>query len=119
MAIIDITGMEFYSFHGCFSEERVIGTRFVVDLKLVVDTSVAQASDNIDDTVNYLLVYQEVKKQMEKPSHLLENVADRIASAVLDAFHPVESVEVKVSKLNPPLGGKIGSVSLVVEKSRF
>lgn len=118
MAVIEISDMEFYAFHGCFQEEQKIGTRFVVNLSLVVDTTVAQRSDMIDDTVSYLSVYQEVKRQMEIPSHLLENVADRIASAILAEFPTVESVSVKVSKMNPPLGGKIGAASLLVEKSK-
>ena len=32
MAIISIEKMEFYSYHGCFEEERKIGTWFNVDL---------------------------------------------------------------------------------------
>lgn len=118
MSVIEINDMEFYSFHGCFDEEREIGTRFIVDLKLSTDTSTAQSSDDINDTVNYLSVYQELKKQMEIPSHLLEHVADRIADAVMKKFSPVEGVVVKVSKINPPLGGKIGSVSVTIEKTR-
>ena len=52
MAFIDIENMEFYAVHGCFDEERAIGTRFRVDLRLSVDTSRAQQTDCIDDTVN-------------------------------------------------------------------
>src|SRR5574344_150528 len=115
MGIITINDMEFYAFHGCFSEEQAIGTHFKVNLMLEVDTSKAQASDNIADTVNYLDVYQVVKQEMEQPSHLLEHVADRIGKAVLRKFHEVKSLKVKVSKLNPPLGGQMESVSVEVE----
>lgn len=118
MAFIDIKNMEFYAFHGCFSEERNIGTHFRVSLHMQVDTEIAQKSDSIDDTVNYLSVYQTVKRQMMVPSRLLENVADRIATSVLSEFPSVEFVSVKVSKLNPPLGGKMESVSLTIEKFR-
>lgn len=118
MAFIDIDNMEFYSYHGCFEEEAEIGTYFRVCLRMDVDTSKAQVSDSIDDTVNYLSVYQTVKREMSRASHLLENVAERIASSVLDEFRAVNSVRVKVSKLNPPLGGKIEAVSLTIEKSR-
>lgn len=118
MSVIEIEGMEFYAFHGCFDEESKIGTYFKVDLRMDVDTSKAQKSDNIDDTVNYLSVYGVVKEQMMQPSHLLEHVADRIAESVLEEFHDLRFVRVKVSKLNPPLGGKISSVSLTIEKAR-
>lgn len=110
--------MQFYAFHGCFAEEQAIGTRFSVDVAMKVDTSKAQVSDSLDDTVNYLAVYQEVKKEMMEPSHLLERVADRIGGAILEKFGAVESVWVRVNKLNPPLGGQMDSVSLEIEKTR-
>ncbi|MBQ6956827.1 MAG: dihydroneopterin aldolase [Bacteroidales bacterium] len=118
MSFIDIENMEFYSFHGCFSEEASIGTHFSVDLRVSLDTSLAQLSDNISDTVSYLDIYQTVKREMQHPSHLLENVAERIASSVLREYEALDTVRVKITKLNPPLGGKIGGVSLTIEKSR-
>ncbi len=118
MAIIEIENMEFYSYHGCFAEESKIGTHFLVSLWLDVDTTKAQRSDNIEDTVNYLSVYQTVKKQMAIPSHLLEHVADRIASSVMDEFHAISNIRVKIVKRNPPLGGRIEGVALTIEKTR-
>ena len=45
--------MEFYAYHGCFAEEQIIGTRFLVDLYLDTDTKKAELSDELKDTVNY------------------------------------------------------------------
>lgn len=104
--------MRFYAHHGCFEQERTIGTRFCVDLQMETDTTKAERTDNIADTVNYLEVYQTVKREMEVPSHLLEHVAHRIGEAILREFGAVERVRVKVSKLNPPLGGQMDSVSV-------
>lgn len=118
MGIIRIENMNFYAYHGCFAEEQAIGTRFKVDVVLATDTSKAQQSDNIQDTVNYLSVYQTVKREMMIPSHLLEHVADRIANAVMEEFSAVDSMSVKVSKLNPPLGGQMECVSVEIEKRR-
>lgn len=118
MSTITIENMDFYAFHGCFAEESQIGTHFRVDLQMDVDTETAQKSDNIEDTVSYLDVYQHVKKQMMIPSHLLEHVGDRIGEDILQSFPAVNSVKVKVAKMNPPLGGQIESVSLIIEKSR-
>ena len=114
MGRIAINGMRFYAHHGCFDQEKVIGTHFLVDLLLEVDTRKAEVSDNIDDTVNYLEVYQVVKREMDQPSHLLENVAHRVGEAVRAQFPDTKSVVVKVSKLNPPLGGQMESVSVEV-----
>ena len=106
--------MEFYAYHGCFREEQIIGTRFLVDLELVVDTGVAEKSDDLVETVNYQEVYLLVKKEMTTKSKLLEHVGRRILDAVRSRFPEVVSATVKISKMNPPLGGKMKSVSLTI-----
>lgn len=107
--------MRFYAHHGCFSQERAIGTHFVVDLSFNTDTTRAEQSDSIADTVSYLDVYQTVKREMQQPSNLLEHVARRVGEAVLKEFPAVTDIKVKVSKMNPPLGGQMHSVSVELE----
>lgn len=106
--------MEFYAHHGCFEEECKVGTWFMVDLSMEVDTKEAEVTDNLEVTVNYAEVYLTVKREMNIPSKLLENVAYRIKTAVLDEYPVVEQVKVKVQKLNPPLGGKMKSVAVEI-----
>lgn len=118
MSRITIAGMQFYAFHGCFAEEQAIGTYFRVDVAFETDTSRAQHSDDIADTVSYLDVYQTVKREMAVPSHLLEHVGERIGEAILEQYQAIDSVWVKVSKLNPPLGGQIEAVSVEITKDR-
>lgn len=115
MSVISIEGMEFYAYHGCFAEEQLIGTWFVVDLFLETDTIKAETSDALHDTVNYLEVYQVVKREMAVNSKLLEHVGRRILTAVKESFPVVEHAKVKVRKMNPPLGGKMDFVSLTLE----
>lgn len=107
--------MRFYAHHGCFTQERAIGTHFTVDLSFTTDTSRAEVSDDIADTVSYLDVYQVVKREMQQPSNLLEHVARRVGEAVLRDFPAVSDIKVKVSKMNPPLGGQMQSVSVELE----
>ena len=114
MALITLNDMRFYAHHGCFEQERAIGTHFRVDMAFETDTLRAEVTDNIVDTVSYLDVYQVVKQEMGKPSNLLEHVARRVGERVKRDFPAVTSVRVKVSKLNPPLGGHLDSVSVEV-----
>jgi 7,8-dihydroneopterin aldolase/epimerase/oxygenase len=116
MAIISLEGMEFYSFHGHFAEEQKIGTHFEVDLEVETDTTAAEQSDHLVDTLDYQALYLLVKEQMEKESKLLEHVARRIIDAIYARFPQVAFVEVTVAKLNPPLGGKLGAVSVTLEE---
>ncbi len=115
MATISIEGMEFYAYHGCFAEEQLIGTWFVVDLFMETDTAEAERTDQLDKTVNYLEVYQLVKKEMETNSKLLEHVGRRILNAVKNNYPQITDATVKVRKMNPPLGGKMDFVSLTIK----
>ncbi len=117
MAIISIENMKFYAYHGCFEQERVIGTNFLVSIYLQTDTSKAQQTDNIQDTLDYSKAYVIVKEQMFIPSHLLEHVAQRIIQALKEAFPQISHAKVKVSKLNPPVGGQMDSVSVEIEET--
>ena len=54
--------------------------------------------------------------QMEMKSHLLEHIAGRILDAIYTEMEGITKVTVKVSKMNPPMGGKIGSVSVVISR---
>jgi len=116
MGLIQIENMEFYSFHGHFKEERIVGNKFRVDLTIETDMTLPAASDNLKDAVNYQRVYEIVKSQMEMKSHLLEHIAGRILDAVYAELEGIKKIKVKVYKMNPPMGGKIGSVSVIMEK---
>ncbi|MCX6287871.1 MAG: dihydroneopterin aldolase [Bacteroidetes bacterium] len=111
MGKITLDGMEFFAYHGCFKEEQLIGTKFIVDLIIETDTSEAEQSDQLHDTVNYVNLYQAVKTEMEQKSHLLEHVARRIITVVTDQFPSIITIELRVSKLNPPVGGKMKQIS--------
>ncbi|MCF0211084.1 MAG: dihydroneopterin aldolase [Bacteroidales bacterium] len=115
MSLISIENMKFYAYHGCFSEEQVIGTKFSADIAMECDTSLAEHSDNVNDTVDYSKVYLVVKQEVAKPSHLLEHVARRIINAVKEQFPMVSKVRLTLRKLNPPVGGHMDSVSVTIE----
>ncbi len=116
MGLIEIENMEFYAFHGHFKEERIVGNKFLVDLRIETDMELPSQSDNLKDAVNYQRVYEIVKKQMGLKSHLLEHIAGRIIDSVYAEMSGIKKITVKVSKLNPPMGGKIGSVSVVLSR---
>ena len=114
MGKILLEGMEFFAYHGCFHEEQIIGTTFIVDLELDADTSKAEQSDHLEDTINYQIVYGLVHHEMEQKSQLLENVAYRILDSVKSTFPEIATARVKISKVNPPLGGKAKQVTCVL-----
>ena len=116
---IVLEGMRFFGFHGNNPEERELGQPFVVDLELETDLSIAGASDDLGDTINYAEVYRAVKRVMEGPSrNLLEGVAQDIAEAVLGGF-AVDAVRVRVRKTQPPIrDARLESAGVEIYRSR-
>ncbi len=118
MGQIHIEGMEFYAYHGHYSEEKKVGNNFIVDVKMYTDMSIASETDNLDDAVDYQKTYKIVEREMAITSNLLENVASRISKAIISELPRVDAVTVRITKLNPTLGGKIKGVSVRITSRR-
>ena len=102
---IELEGMEFHAYHGCFEEERTAGNLFVVDFTGEIDMAAAVATDALADTADYGAVYSIIKREMSSPSDLLEHVAGRIVKAIESEIPAFTRFSVRVSKSNPPVGG--------------
>ena len=118
MTHIEIKGMKFHSFIGHYDEEKQIGTKFNIDLKVKTDCKKAGKSDSLDDALNYVELYAVVKKEMQKKCNLVENVSERIKSLIFEKFPTVEHIYLKISKLSPKIGGMVDEVSIIVEEER-
>ena len=113
--IIALSGMEFYAYHGCFPEEKVIGTHFKVDAELHCDFMEAAQQDDLEKSINYQKVYALVKEEMSVPSHILEHVCFRIMKRLKKQFPEIFQSKVTVYKLNPALGGKTEWVAVTMK----
>jgi 7,8-dihydroneopterin aldolase/epimerase/oxygenase len=114
MSIVSVEGMEFFAYHGCFKEEAIIGTKFVVDVSIETDTRKAEETDDLSTALNYQHVFLLVKKEVEIRSNLLEHVGRRILNSIKKEFPFIVGAKLKISKMNPPLGGKVHQVSLTM-----
>lgn len=115
---IILENMEFHAFHGCLEFEQELGNTFIVSVSMELDTSHAGKTDELDHTLNYQLVYDVIRGQMEMPSKLIEHVGQRILDSLFNGFPQINALEVKLSKLNPPLGGKVERVTIELSKRR-
>lgn len=114
--IIELEEMEFYAYHGCYKEEQIVGNRFLVSITLETDVLLATQTDKIQDALNYVKVYEIVKSEMKQTSHLLEHITSRILDNLYRNFPFIQKATVKVSKMNPPMGGQMKKVSLTLSR---
>lgn len=106
--------MKFFAYHGVLPQEKIVGNHFVVNVKFTADVSKSFETDNVDDTVNYAAVYDLVKAEMSVPSDLIEHVAGRIFSKIKESFPQIITLEVRLSKLNPPVSGEVEASEIII-----
>ena len=97
-------------------EEQVVGNKFLVNISIETNCTKAGISDNLNDALDYQKVYTLIKEEMEKKSFLLENICSRILDKLYLQFNSIEKASIKVSKINPPMGGQIKKVSVTLTR---
>lgn len=116
MDIVKLEGLVFFAYHGFYEEEQKIGNRYEIDITVYTDLSPAAQSDKLKDTINYEVLYQITQQVMKEPSKLLENIALRIIEQVKAAYPTIETCEVKVAKMNPPIGGVCEKAVVILKR---
>lgn len=115
---IQLENVRVYTNHGCLKEEDLIGSEYRVDLEVIADLCKSAQSDQLTDTVDYVSLNKIIVEEMAIRSELLEHVAQRILSRVLKEEYLVQTAEVKVAKINPPIGGDVQSVVIIMREDR-
>lgn len=118
MGIIKLKNIRTYSYHGCLIEEGKIGSDYTVNLEVKTDLRKSSLTDDLKDTVDYVLLNRIVVAEMAIRSDLLEHVAHRIITRIFKEIPEISRIIVAVSKLNPPIGGDVEAVTIEMEEYR-
>ena len=118
MGKITLEGIEFFAYHGFYQEERKTGNRYSVDISVEANLSQAAEEDSLKETINYEQLYRMVSEEMQRPSKLLEHIGHRLIEQAFCDFPEVSSVEVSVSKFNPPVGGVCHRAVVTLKRER-
>ncbi len=118
MGIVKVENIRVFAYHGCLKEETKIGSDYRVDLEVEADLQKSAKSDVLKDTVDYVFLNRIVREEMLKPTHLLETVAKRILVRILEESQMVKKATVWVGKLNPPIGGDVEKVTIIMTEQR-
>lgn len=118
MGKVRLDNIRLYAFHGCLKEEGIIGSDYRVDLEVTANLEKASRTDRLSDTVDYVALHAIIREEMAIRSKLLEAVAARILDRILSELPSVEGGEISISKINPPIGGDVQQVTVVLGKTR-
>jgi dihydroneopterin aldolase len=118
MGIIQVNNIKLFANHGCLDEEAKIGSEYRVDVEVKADLKKSSKTDELADTVDYVHLNYIVKEEMAIRSKLLEEVAQRILNRFFKELRMIQKATVSVAKINPPIGGNVEEVVIILTKKR-
>lgn len=108
-----------YGYHGALPEEQVLGQKFRVNLEISLDTREAGNTDELEKTLDYAPVIQEVVNILTGPSvKLVETLAETIAKKLLSLYVCIHEIQVEVEKPTPPVAADFAGISVCIRRRR-
>jgi dihydroneopterin aldolase len=116
---IELRGLRVLARCGVLPFEQDQDQPIEIDLDVVTDLMPAGASDDLADTVDYGAVCAAVEQVATATAYaLLERLAQRITEAVLEVDPRIDTVEVTVRKLRPPVPQQLATSGVHVVRTR-
>ena len=101
---VNLENLRFFSYHGFYPEEQILGNEYSVDIRTFFDSPEFK-DDQLEHTVNYETLYSIATTAMKNPRKLLETVAEEMLEEIRLKFPHLSGIEVSICKINPPFGG--------------
>ncbi|MCF6346649.1 MAG: dihydroneopterin aldolase [Thiomicrorhabdus sp.] len=117
MDIIFIQGLKTQAIIGIYDWERKNRQPLIFDLEMSLPIQTAASSDEINDTVDYKKVSDEVIQLVENSQFkLLESLSEAICQHLLAQHSAIQKIQLKVSK--PQAVAETETVGLIITRQR-
>jgi dihydroneopterin aldolase len=114
---VEVNGIKLYAYHGCLPEEGKIGGNYTINVSVTTDFSNSFDSDDLNDTVDYVVINKIVMEEMKQRSKLIEHVGKRMLNRFKREIQGIKHVRLKVVKHCPPINGDVADVAIIIEES--
>lgn len=111
MLSIHLHKIRLFAYHGIHAEEKILGNSFELDLTIRYQPEKLPVQ-HLSESIDYVAVYDLVKKRMTIATPLLETVVTEMAISILKTFALAEEVEITIRKTHPPIAQIEGSVGV-------
>jgi 7,8-dihydroneopterin aldolase/epimerase/oxygenase len=111
---IHLHNLQFFAHHGLYDEEKILGNTFEINVDVELHKN--ERVEKLNETINYVQIYQIIKKRMKLASPLLETVAYDLVDEIKELSTQTKSIYISIKKLNPPIENFIGSVGVSIKK---
>jgi dihydroneopterin aldolase len=114
MHTIHLSNLVFFAHHGVQEEEGITGTQFEVsvDISFIQDDPIR----SLNQTINYVEVYEVIRQQMKQRIALLENLAENMAGAIYLLDKRITNINISINKLAAPIDNFSGKVGVSFKK---
>ena len=90
----------------------------MASLSLTILFKISDKIRSINDTINYVTIFETIKQRMDKPERLLETLAMDIAEEIFLIDDRINFTRICINKLNPPIKNFSGSIEVEFIKER-
>ena len=111
MVTIKLKQLRFFAHHGLYDEERKVSNEFMVDLEVGLGPA-GPVITKMSETINYIKLYELVKKHMWETTDLLETLATKITEDIHQSYPQVKKVMISITKKYPPVINFSGNVAV-------
>lgn len=116
MMKINLKNLRFLGNHGMHDEETLMGNVF--ELNVEVGFDVTENVKSLNETINYVTIFETIKQRMNKPERLLETLAMTIADEIFLIDERINYARVSINKFNPPIKNFTGSIEVSYLKEK-
>ncbi|OKS85835.1 dihydroneopterin aldolase [Mucilaginibacter polytrichastri] len=114
MIEVALHGAEFFARHGYYPQEQQLGNQFIVDIEVAFNPAGNFNDDKLSNTLNYEQLYLIACEEMKINRQLLETVVQAMVDRIKADYDFVETIKVRLKKLNPPLRGQVEASSVTI-----
>lgn len=115
MLTVHLHNLIFHGFHGLYEGEDKVGNDFEVTLDVHYDVK-KDKLDNIKNLISYVDLLAIVRKRMDIPAPLLEELANGIVQKIKHEYAQVELIRLSIFKLNAPIPNFQGKVGITLHR---
>lgn len=111
MITVELKDIRMHAYHGVYEAERIDGSLFELNLSVQYNEHPQSDFQDLNQTIDYAVLFDIVRQRMMVPTPLLEKVAQSIIRRIRHQYPQAVDITLSIYKLNamiPHLEGKVG-----------
>ncbi|MGG7162144.1 2-amino-4-hydroxy-6-hydroxymethyldihydropteridine diphosphokinase [Clostridium ihumii] len=115
---IYIKDLEVFANHGYFEEEKSLGQKFILTMEVDLDLSKAGNDDDLNNTVHYGILCDEIEKEFTRKSYdLIEKASEELIKFIMFKYDEIKTVRLELKKPWAPVKKHLDYVSIKMERT--